>query len=821
MDIDRTGGRAVIARAVISLAGCLCLLYPAGPAAAQSKTEVPAEKEALEILRLAGVKGGLVVHLGCGDGRLTAALRAGPQYLVQGLDADPADVAAARRHIRSLGLYGPVSVERWSAGHLPYAGNLVNLLVASDMGGVSMAEAMRVVAPGGAICLRKAGRWVVHRKARPKDIDEWTHYLYDASNNAVSHDALVGPPRRYQWIAPPRWARSHDHLSTTSAMVSAGGRVFYIIDEGPTLSVAMAPRWRLVARDAFSGVLLWERSIGPWEGHLRDFRSGPPDLARRLVAVGRRVYVTPGYGKGVWALDAATGKTVMEYPKTDNAMEIIVSDGVLFVVAGDRPPDDTGGAAVPKRPTAKWYWWAIYRERPPRKHLVAIRAETGEVLWEKSDDQTAWMMPTALAVAGGRVFFQNDTELVALDASTGRLLWHSPRPVNLRRPAWSAPTLVAYGSVVICGDRAVNAPPPRGYKPAGDRIEWVVTSVGGNSPPGEMIAFDAATGKRLWQAPCRESYNSPPDLLVADGLVWSGNLVHRSDPGITRALDPLSGKVVRTRPADQKMARWGMSHHRCYRNKATEKYLLLGRDGIELVDVKTGKLLSDPWVRGACQYGIMPANGFIYVPPHSCACHIETKISNFNAVATEASSPSPPADAGERSRLVKGPAYGLLAPRPRAGGAEGDWPTYRHDAARSGRSSCIVPAELKRTWQARLSDVPLSSPVIAGGRVFVAAAERHEVIAADAGSGKTLWRFTAGGRVDSPPTIWAGRAIFGCADGWIYCLRAADGALAWRFRAAPGDRRIVAFGRVESSWPIHGSVLVEGGSVYAVAGRCS
>jgi len=55
----------------------------------------------------------------------------------------------------------------------------------------------------------------------------------------------------------------------------------------------------------------------------------------------------------------------------------------------------------------------------------------------------------------------------------------------------------------------------------------------------------------------------------------------------------------------------------------------------------------------------------------------------------------------------------------------------------------------------------------------------------------------------------------------VYCLRAADGRLAWRFRAAPRDRRIVSYGRVESAWPVHGSVLVEGGVAYFAAGRSS
>ena len=31
----------------------------------------------------------------------------------------------------------------------------------------------------------------------------------------------------------------------------------------------------------------------------------------------------------------------------------------------------------------------------------------------------------------------------------------------------------------------------------------------------------------------------------------------------------------------------------------------------------------------------------------------------------------------------------------------------------------------------------------------------------------------------------------------------------WRFTAAPYERRITAFGQVESAWPVHGSVVVQ------------
>jgi outer membrane protein assembly factor BamB len=61
--------------------------------------------------------------------------------------------------------------------------------------------------------------------------------------------------------------------------------------------------------------------------------------------------------------------------------------------------------------------------------------------------------------------------------------------------------------------------------------------------------------------------------------------------------------------------------------------------------------------------------------------------------------------------------------------------------------------------------------------------------------------------------------LFGCADGRVYCLRAADGELVWRFTAAPSERLIVAFGQLESPWRVHGSVLVRDGVVYCTAGR--
>jgi len=153
------------------------------------------DKTARQILDAAGVKGGLIVHIGCGDGKLTASLRGGESYLVHGLDSNAKAVEAARKHLRMLGIYGPVSVEEFDGKRLPYTENLVNLVVAEDLGGVTMAEVMRVLAPGGVLYMRQDGHWRKTIKPRPKNTDEWTHFLHDASGNAVAHDDVVGPPR--------------------------------------------------------------------------------------------------------------------------------------------------------------------------------------------------------------------------------------------------------------------------------------------------------------------------------------------------------------------------------------------------------------------------------------------------------------------------------------------------------------------------------------------------------------------------------------------------------------------------------------------------
>jgi 2-polyprenyl-3-methyl-5-hydroxy-6-metoxy-1,4-benzoquinol methylase len=77
------------------------------------------EQQARQILETTNFKGGLIVHIGCGDGKLTAALHAGESCLVHGLDSDRQTVRKAREHVREKGVYGPVSIDFFDGKRLP------------------------------------------------------------------------------------------------------------------------------------------------------------------------------------------------------------------------------------------------------------------------------------------------------------------------------------------------------------------------------------------------------------------------------------------------------------------------------------------------------------------------------------------------------------------------------------------------------------------------------------------------------------------------------------------------------------------------------
>jgi hypothetical protein len=136
-------------------------------------------------------------------------------------------------------------------------------------------EMMRVLCPKGALCTKEGAQWKTAIKPWPAEIDEWTHYQHDPQGTMVGKDKVVGPPRQIQWMGDPKWLRNHDFMSSMHAMVSAGGRIFYIIDEGLRAHVFLPAHWALVARDGFNGTVLWKQPVKDWQPTNWPLKSGP------------------------------------------------------------------------------------------------------------------------------------------------------------------------------------------------------------------------------------------------------------------------------------------------------------------------------------------------------------------------------------------------------------------------------------------------------------------------------------------------------------------------------------------------------------------
>lgn len=820
----------------ILLAVCLLSLSHGPMACADDATL------AERIVEASGFRGGLIVNLHCVDGRLAVALR-GEGRLVHGLTTDPRQLRTCREYIQAAGCYGQVSAGGFDGSNLPYADGLVQLVIVGPDCEVAETEIQRVLSPGGAVVrLDETGsnateyRLETTTKDWPDELDQWTHDLHDATGNPVGTDRKFGPPKYLQWTAGPLWARSHGWTPSVTAMVSSNGRLFYILDETLTgASEALPSKWSLVCRDAFSGVLLWKQPIPEWGSEAisgtPDSGGGisvgrftmPTDAGKRLVAIGETVYVTLGATAPVSALDAATGRVKQTYQGTENADEILYADGRLIVSVN--PPKSARPPVVDNKEVPP---------PAPGKHVCALDAESGELLWKaglfsgvragRSQDPFGRL---ELCAGDGRVYLLTSTTIECLDAGSGESRWKIDRPAlpedAVRKLGFSGmyefrlSVLVYHKGVLLLAQPEPN------------------THHTYHTMPGTLYALDGETGSVLW----RHAYGgwghcTPPDVFAVGNVVWThvnaetefgsvwGNGFKALDTSKVnyrvQSLDLTTGELLKEY-STRDIFNVG-HHHRCYRNRSTERYLTASRRGVEFVDLETGENWQNHWVRSGCLLGNLPCNGLLYVTPHPCGCYIEAKLTGFNALSADRVANPAERTIQAADRLVRGPAFGKVASGSQNAGPESTaWPTYRHDAKRTGATSATVGSDLRLTWDVKVGGA-LSAPVTAGGIVLAADVDAHTVVAIDADTGKRVWDFTAGARVYSPPTVYNNLALFGSADGRVYCLRASDGELVWQFHAAPEYRLVSVEGQLESAWPVPG-VLVQDGKCWFAAGRSS
>ena len=498
----------------------------------------------------------------------------------------------------------------------------------------------------------------------------------------------------------------------------------------------------------------------------------------------------------------ATGKTLKEYKGTETTQEFVFHQGLLFVVIGDRMTGQKGQTYKIKSPEGAFltfkghgfpssaYNPQTHNVKDPANVIVAINAETGMEIWRSKKIKK--YTGCSLALKGDNLVYQSANGVVCLDAGTGKENWAVKKELEYgKKNNGSKP------NTLVLGDDAV-------YSEEGENI----------------YAYALTDGSDYWEKsiPTKKGFHTSTDMLIAQGVLWlCGEGENKGDVGgRPTSYDLKTGNQIKVIP--QKIT-GPQGHDRCYRNYITERFFINSKTGgSDFLDLVSDNEYPGSFLRGTCSMGVLPCNGLLYAGPDSCQCHIPVSLQGFNAFYTDEDALRTKGQAmniKQSTQFEKGPAYGYTGKA-----LEAPWPTYRQDSRRySGIAKSVPATGLKQLWQAKLRS-PVSAPVIADGKVFLTETDAHTLHALNADSGKLLWNYITGGRIDSSPTYYKGLLLFGSRDGWMHCIRASDGALSWRFKDLP-DKLICALGQVESAWPVSGSVLLKNDVVYFCAGRSS
>ncbi len=766
--------RAVQILAVVS-AVCSC-----SAAMASWLWNSPAEKA-----MKAGVAKGVCVVILTGDSMasLPCDLAASHKMLVHVIATSDEAMKAAQDAVATAKLEGFVTVEKLPLDPLPYRNDLINLIVVDDStraskSGYKREEAMRIVAPLGSLCVFGDDKEIT-QKPVPPQMDEWTHDLHGPDGGLISKDKVFKYPIGYRWNAglPSSYADpkfSSNAWSSTRGLAVTGGRCFTLSmgeleNMGRACFLPYGNDQYVTCRDAFNGTLLWRKNVGKtFYGGLYYMNRAP------FVVVGSRVYTAGGDGK-LLVIDAATGETVQALDTAYPPGKILVDNNIL-VVATWQGGTKVGGL------------YGVDRRRHD------------------------------FAVASG--------DVEAYDAGTLKQIWKIDK----------------LATSIRCSEGVLSMVQREGV----DKREETGQ---GDRPVQVVVGVDLKTGAKLWEVPSSE-FGTKDYLTVASAGQGSVGIVKDSGDGSSEGtwlISAKDGKVLVKTPRGNPVFQDGGivtiagKKYNSQTGAIAEAGPSIGFsppfcvpsyyvNGFGLNNRGGGVFMG---ARGACIVGEVPAYGCIYVAQNWCGC-VPTQIQGFLAIGNIVSDPKP--DEMEKAPQVEqGPAFNVPAMNDSQAESDGGWPIYRKDAKRSGFTAGKAPEALDVLWQTQvISPMPesclttdwkenlasqLTPPVVASGIAVAAASNLHQVVAFDANTGKEKWRFTAGGRIDSSPTIVKGRCIFGSHDGYLYALSLADGQLAWRMRMAPREDRMVSYGQMESLWPVIGTVVVVNDLAYAVAGR--
>ena len=257
--------------------------------------------------------------------------------------------------------------------------------------------------------------------------------------------------------------------------------------------------WRLLAIDAASGKVLWDRAV----------HQGVPRLKRHVKA--SHASATPATdGKQIVALLGSEGLFCFDMEgKTKWRQDL----GVMDVGLVDDPSYQWGPASSP---LIVENVVIVQNDRHKDSFVAAFDLSTGKQVWRTTHDEyPSWATPVLVRANGRSEIVTNGGKYIrAFDPTTGRELWRMAD--NLTQV--KVPTPVVAGDLVIVTG---------GYPPGGRPIYAIRPGGSGELDPKALA----------WRTDRGAPYTGTP--LVYDGILYAC-----TDNGILSAYDPTTGQRI-------------------------------------------------------------------------------------------------------------------------------------------------------------------------------------------------------------------------------------------------------------------------------------
>lgn len=731
---------------------------------------------AKEMLRRAGIRSGVCVVLGLAkadEPSLVVDLAKGREMKVYFQTPSASAALAVRQAARKAGLLGRgVFVDRGSWERIHLADNLAGAIWVAPAARekVTRAELLRVLHPEGKALV---GSEVI-AKPFPSGIDAWSQPFHGPDNNPQSADQVARAPYLTQFLGQPTFSPMPE------VTVAAGGRVFKAFGHIAHRANQNAVLNTLMGINGYNGAILWRRSL----------REGFCIHRNTMIATPEVLYL--GDDESCKLLDTRTGELKGRIVVPDGLGDGKVFKWMSLAGRGEGKPvlyALVGGAEVrPKTVRSRapglghWPWgmWEGHDFRDPKtsfefgRTFLGVDPRTKKVLWDHTEK--AYVDGRGVCMRNARVYYYCPGKFLAcLDGTSGKVLWKNSDTDLL-------------GAIGRTG-RAQN--PVQGYATTSYlKCDDKYVYFAGPQRPNLVIAA-AKDGKLVWQ---RRNGNLHL-VLREDGFYAIG------PGGAKLAYD--TWRVLARMP----------NRRACTRaTGSVDSVFYRAAEGTMWINTADNTARHIASMRPPCQDGVVIANGMLYWGPWMCGCPLSlyghvglAPAGDFNF--------RPGADDSRLETPENAPkAVRELPVRP------GDWPCWMGDNQRRCVTPVAMPRKIKPRWTAAPPGAGrATAPVTAGGLAFVGY-ENGMLQALDGETGQVRWQAYTAGPIYVAPAIAEGRLYAGSADGRVWAFEAATGRRLWTFRAAPAERWIPVFGKLISTWPVAGGVVVRGGVVYAAAG---